>query len=90
MLLFAIVETEVPRVWTFRPLPSRAITPLADTVVKTADAGVALKALAKLDVVREDAAPAGPQVMVVLGGSVDPLTGRSLSPVAVPPDPTDS
>jgi ParB-like chromosome segregation protein Spo0J len=61
---------------------------LADTVVKTADAGIALKALAKLDVVREDAAPAGPQVMIVLGASVDPLSGRSLSPV--PPDPTDS
>jgi len=61
---------------------------LADTVVKTTDAGIALKALGKLDVVREDATPAGPQVMVVLGGSVDPLSGRSLSPVALPPDPT--
>ncbi|HEU5256531.1 MAG TPA: helix-turn-helix domain-containing protein [Vicinamibacterales bacterium] len=53
---------------------------LADTVVKTADAGIALKALGKLDVVREDSAPGGPQFTVVLGATVDPVTGRELSP----------
>src|SRR5262245_57381227 len=63
---------------------------LADTVVRTTDAGIALKALGKLDVVREDGTPAGPQVMIVLGASVDPLSGRSLSPVAVPRDPRRS
>ena len=65
---------------------------------------IALKALGKLDVVREDSAPGGPQFTVVLGATVDPVTGRELSPsvtqdfhrltlesavAAVPPDPTD-
>jgi ParB-like chromosome segregation protein Spo0J len=63
---------------------------LADTVVKTADAGIALKALGKLDVVREDTAPSGPQVMVVLGATIDPLQPPDSAVVAVPPDPTDS
>lgn len=66
-----------------RLLESRAVK-LAETVVKTKDAGVALKALAKLDVVREDAAPGGNQVMVVLGATVDPLTGKALSPSVSP------
>jgi transposase-like protein len=39
---------------------------LADTVVKTDDAGVALKALGKIDVVRDDKAE-GPQVTVFVG-----------------------
>jgi len=63
---------------------------LADTVVKTADAGVALKALGKLDVVREDGTPAGPQIMVVLGAAIDPLQPPDRAVVALPPDSTDS
>jgi ParB-like chromosome segregation protein Spo0J len=61
---------------------------LADTVVKTADAGVALKALGKLDVVREDATRAESQVVVMLGATRDPLAPPESDVIAEPPDPT--
>lgn len=46
---------------------------LAQTVVNTKDSTVALKALGKLDVVREDQAGAGNNVVVVMGQADRPL-----------------
>jgi hypothetical protein len=50
---------------------------LADTVVKTDDAGIALKALGKLDVVREDREGSGAHIgpIVVLGSGSSVLGG---------------
>ena len=68
-----------------RLLESRAAK-LAETVAKTKDAGVALKALGKLDVVREDSAPAGAQTVIVIGATSDPLSPsrKTLSVSAIP------
>jgi hypothetical protein len=50
---------------------------LADTVVKTDDAGIALKALGKLDVVREDRDGSGDQVgtIIVIGARWEGFSG---------------
>jgi hypothetical protein len=51
---------------------------LVQTVVETQDAGVALKALGKLDVVREDQAGAGNTVMIAIG-----QPGQQLAPPVI-------
>ncbi|MPZ20148.1 MAG: helix-turn-helix domain-containing protein [Luteitalea sp.] len=56
---------------------------LAQTVVNTKDAGVALKALGKLDVVREDAAQGGNSLVVLLGSEAAPLQPPTLSAIDV-------
>jgi hypothetical protein len=58
---------------------------MAQTVVGTKDAGIALKALGKLDVVREDAAQGGSNVVVMVGTAEHPLLPPDLSMLIVPP-----
>jgi hypothetical protein len=61
---------------------------LAATVVNTKDAGIALKALGKLDVVREDSGGAGTNVLIAIGQPGQPLAppalGDALSPSVSP------
>lgn len=56
---------------------------LAKTIVKSKDAATALRTLQKLDVVRDDQASGGSQVVVMIGTSDQPLSPPvlTLSPV---------
>lgn len=54
---------------------------LVETVAATKDSAVALKALGKLDVVREDQAQGGNQLVVLMGTPDQPLSPPPLSPV---------
>jgi hypothetical protein len=58
---------------------------LAETVVRTKDAGIALKALGKLDVVREDAQSGGNQMVVMLGSQDAPLSPPAITVLDVSP-----
>jgi DNA-binding MarR family transcriptional regulator len=58
---------------------------LAETVIRTKDAATALKALGKLDVVREDQASTGNQMMVMLGNAELPLSPPSIDVFALSP-----
>lgn len=76
-----------------RPLARRLLearaTQLAQTVVKTKNADVALRALGKLDVVREDQVSSGNQMVVVLGTGVQqlepPVLTSALQPQGLSP-----
>lgn len=67
-----------------RALLEAGASQLAQTVVNTKDAAVALKALGKIDVVRDDAVPGGSSLTVMIGGLEPPVI--ALSPVRLEGD----
>lgn len=56
-----------------RKLLEAGATKLVETVINAKDASTALKALGKLDVVREDQAQTGSQVVVMIGSQDSPI-----------------
>jgi len=58
---------------------------LTETLLKTTDGGTALKALGKLDVVRDDAERASAQVMVMIGDSTRPLAPPDITITPISP-----